>query len=74
VRTLIKALKDGDVVWYAPDQSFPQEGRGDGQAVRHPGRHQHRDLAHRRHDRRAGLPYFFERLPTAATAAPSSRR
>ena len=26
VRTLIKALKDGDVVWYAPDQSFRKKG------------------------------------------------
>ncbi|MCB1624852.1 MAG: LpxL/LpxP family Kdo(2)-lipid IV(A) lauroyl/palmitoleoyl acyltransferase, partial [Pseudomonadales bacterium] len=26
VRTLIKALKDGEVVWYAPDQSYRKKG------------------------------------------------
>ena len=26
VRTLVKALKEGDVVWYAPDQSFRKKG------------------------------------------------
>lgn len=63
VRTLIKALKDGEVVWYAPDQSFRKKGA---QMVRLFGIPAATNTAT---SRIAGmthavvLPYFFERLP-----------
>ena len=63
VRTLIKALKDGDVVWYAPDQSFRKKGA---QMVKLFGIPAATNTAT---SRIAGmtnalvLPYFFERLP-----------
>jgi KDO2-lipid IV(A) lauroyltransferase len=63
VRTLIKALKDGDIVWYAPDQSFRKKGA---QMVTFFGIPAATNTAT---SRIAGmtnalvLPYFFERLP-----------
>jgi Kdo2-lipid IVA lauroyltransferase/acyltransferase len=63
VRTLVKALKDGDVVWYAPDQSFRKKGA---QMVKLFGIPAATNVAT---SRIAGmtnalvLPYFFERLP-----------
>ena len=63
VRTLIKALKDGDVVWYAPDQSFRKKGA---QMVPLFGIPAATNTAT---SRIAGMtnalvmPYFFERLP-----------
>ncbi len=63
VRTLVKALKDGDVVWYAPDQSFRKKGA---QMVKLFGIPAATNTAT---SRIAGmtnalvLPYFFERLP-----------
>lgn len=63
VRTLIKALKDGDVVWYAPDQSFRKKGA---QMVTLFGIAAATNTAT---SRIAGMtnamvmPYFFERLP-----------
>jgi KDO2-lipid IV(A) lauroyltransferase len=63
VRTLIKALKDGDVVWYAPDQSFRKKGA---QMVKLFGIPAATNTAT---SRIAGMtnalvmPYFFERLP-----------
>jgi KDO2-lipid IV(A) lauroyltransferase len=63
VRTLIKALKDGDVVWYAPDQSFRKKGA---QMVRLFGIPAATNTATSRIAGITGalvLPYFFERLP-----------
>ncbi len=63
VRTLIKALRDGEVVWYAPDQSFRNKGA---QMVPLFGIPAATNVAT---SRIAGmtkalvLPYFFERLP-----------
>jgi len=63
VRTLIKALKDLDVVWYAPDQSFRKKGA---QMVPLFGIPAATNTAT---SRIAGMtnamvmPYFFERLP-----------
>jgi KDO2-lipid IV(A) lauroyltransferase len=63
VRTLVKALKEGDVVWYAPDQSFRKKGA---QMVPFFGIPAATNTAT---SRIAGmthalvLPYFFERLP-----------
>jgi Kdo2-lipid IVA lauroyltransferase/acyltransferase len=63
VRTLVKALKEGDVVWYAPDQSFRKKGA---QMVKLFGIEAATNTAT---SRIAGmthalvLPYFFERLP-----------
>ena len=63
VRALIKALKGGEVVWYAPDQSFRKKGA---EMVRLFGIPAATNTAT---SRIAGmtdalvLPYFFERLP-----------
>lgn len=63
VRTLIKALKDGDVVWYAPDQSFRKKGAEMVTLFGIPA------ATNTATSRIAGmtnalvLPYFFERLP-----------
>jgi Kdo2-lipid IVA lauroyltransferase/acyltransferase len=63
VRTLVKALRDGDVVWYAPDQSFRKKGA---QMVTLFGIPAATNTAT---SRIAGMthalvmPYFFERLP-----------
>jgi Kdo2-lipid IVA lauroyltransferase/acyltransferase len=63
IRTLIKALKEGEVVWYAPDQSFRKKGA---EMVRLFGIPAATNTAT---SRIAGmtnalvLPYFFERLP-----------
>jgi KDO2-lipid IV(A) lauroyltransferase len=63
VRTLVKALRDGDVVWYAPDQSFRKKGA---EMVTLFGIPAATNVAT---TRIAGmtnalvLPYFFERLP-----------
>src|SRR6185369_12857220 len=65
VRTLVKALRDGDVVWYAPDQSFRKKGA---QMVPLFGIPAATNTAT---SRIAGMthalvmPYFFERLPGA---------
>ncbi len=63
VRTLIKALKDGDVVWYAPDQSFRKKGA---EMVTMFGIPAATNVATSRIARMTNarvLPYFFERLP-----------
>jgi KDO2-lipid IV(A) lauroyltransferase len=63
VRTLVKALKDGDVVWYAPDQSFRKKGA---QMVKLFGIPAATNTATSRiagMTRALVLPYFFERLP-----------
>jgi len=63
VRTLIKALKDGDVVWYAPDQSFRKKGA---EMVTLFGIPAATNTATSRIARMTDalvLPYFFERLP-----------
>ena len=63
VRTLIKALKDGDVVWYAPDQSFRKKGA---EMVKLFGIPAATNIATSRIARMTDalvLPYFFERLP-----------
>jgi len=63
VRTLIKALKDGDVVWYAPDQSFRKKGA---EMVKLFGIPAATNTATSRIARMTDaqvLPYFFERLP-----------
>ncbi|HTU66852.1 MAG TPA: LpxL/LpxP family Kdo(2)-lipid IV(A) lauroyl/palmitoleoyl acyltransferase [Steroidobacteraceae bacterium] len=63
VRTLVKALKDGDVVWYAPDQSFRKKGA---QMVTLFGIPAATNTATSRIAQMTGalvLPYFFERLP-----------
>jgi len=63
VRTLIKALKDGDVVWYAPDQSFRKKGA---QMVKLFGIPAATNTATSRivgMTNALVLPYFFERLP-----------
>lgn len=63
IRTLIKALKEGEAVWYAPDQSFRKKGA---EMVRLFGIPAATNTAT---SRIAGmtnavvLPYFFERLP-----------
>jgi KDO2-lipid IV(A) lauroyltransferase len=66
VRTLIKALKDGEVVWYAPDQSFRKKGA---EMVKLFGIPAATNTATSRIARMPGalvLPYFFERLPGGA--------
>jgi Kdo2-lipid IVA lauroyltransferase/acyltransferase len=63
VRTLIKALKDGEVVWYAPDQSFRKKGA---EMVKLFGIPAATNTATSRiagMTRALVLPYFFERLP-----------
>jgi Kdo2-lipid IVA lauroyltransferase/acyltransferase len=63
VRTLVKALKEGDVVWYAPDQSFRKKGA---QMVTLFGIPAATNTATSRiagMTRALVLPYFFERLP-----------
>jgi len=63
VRTLVKALKDGDVVWYAPDQSFRKKGA---EMVKLFGIPAATNTATSRIARMTDalvLPYFFERLP-----------
>jgi KDO2-lipid IV(A) lauroyltransferase len=62
-RTLIRALKDGEVVWYAPDQSFRKKGA---EMVKLFGIPAATNTATSRITRMTGalvLPYFFERLP-----------
>ena len=83
VRTLIKALKDGDVVWYAPDQSFRKKGA---EMVKLFGIPAATNVATSRiagMTRALVLPYFFERLPgggyqgdhpSAARELPHGRR
>jgi KDO2-lipid IV(A) lauroyltransferase len=62
VRTLIKALKDGDVVWYAPDQSYRKKSAEMVKLFGIPA------ATNTATSRIAGithalvLPYFFERL------------
>jgi len=63
VRTLIKALKERDVVWYAPDQSFRKKGA---QMVTLFGIPAATNTATSRIASMTNarvLPYFFERLP-----------
>jgi KDO2-lipid IV(A) lauroyltransferase len=63
VRTLVKALKEGDIVWYAPDQSFRKKGA---EMVRLFGIPAASNTATSRIARMTDalvLPYFFERLP-----------
>ena len=66
VRTLIKALKGGEVVWYAPDQSFRKKGA---EMVRLFGIPAATNTATSRIADMTNalvLPYFFERLPGGA--------
>jgi KDO2-lipid IV(A) lauroyltransferase len=66
VRTLIKALKDGDVVWYAPDQSFRKKGA---EMVTLFGIPAATNTATSRIAKMTDalvLPYFLERLPGGA--------
>ncbi|HET9862769.1 MAG TPA: LpxL/LpxP family Kdo(2)-lipid IV(A) lauroyl/palmitoleoyl acyltransferase [Steroidobacteraceae bacterium] len=63
VRTLIKALKEGEVVWYAPDQSFRKKGA---EMVKLFGIPAASNTATSRIVKMTNalvLPYFFERLP-----------
>jgi Kdo2-lipid IVA lauroyltransferase/acyltransferase len=63
VRTLIKALKDGEAVWYAPDQSFRKKGA---EMVKLFGIPAATNTATSRIAAMTNalvLPYFFERLP-----------
>jgi KDO2-lipid IV(A) lauroyltransferase len=63
VRTLIKALKDGETVWYAPDQSFRKKGA---EMIKLFGIPAATNTATSRIARMTNalvLPYFFERLP-----------
>ena len=63
VRTLVKALKEGDVVWYAPDQSFRKKGA---EMVKLFGIPAATNTATSRIAQMTGalvMPYFFERLP-----------
>lgn len=63
VRTLIKALKEGEPVWYAPDQSFRKKGA---EMVRLFGIPAASNTATSRivgMTNALVLPYFFERLP-----------
>ena len=65
-RTLIRALKDGEVVWYAPDQSFRKKGA---EMVKLFGIPAATNTATSRIARMTNslvLPYFFERLPNGA--------
>lgn len=62
-RTLIRALKDAEIVWYAPDQSFRKKGA---EMVTLFGIPAATNTATSRITRMTGalvLPYFFERLP-----------
>lgn len=62
-RTLIRALKDGEAVWYAPDQSFRKKGA---EMVRLFGIPAATNTATSRivgMTNAVVLPYFFERLP-----------
>jgi Kdo2-lipid IVA lauroyltransferase/acyltransferase len=62
-RTLIRALKDSEVVWYAPDQSFRKKGA---EMVKLFGIPAATNTATSRITKMTGalvLPYFFERLP-----------
>jgi KDO2-lipid IV(A) lauroyltransferase len=62
-RTLIRALKEGEVVWYAPDQSFRKKGA---EMVRLFGIPAATNTATSRivgMTNAVVLPYFFERLP-----------
>jgi KDO2-lipid IV(A) lauroyltransferase len=62
-RTLIRALKDAEVVWYAPDQSFRKKGA---EMVKLFGIPAATNTATSRIAKMTNalvLPYFFERLP-----------
>lgn len=63
VRTLIKALKDGDVVWYAPDQSFRKKGAEMVTLFGIPAATNVATSRIARMTQARVLPYFFERLP-----------
>ncbi len=63
IRTLVKALKAGEVVWYAPDQSYRKKGA---EMVPFFGVPAATNTATSRIVTMTGavvLPYFFERLP-----------
>jgi len=65
-RTLIRALKDAEVVWYAPDQSFRKKGA---EMVKLFGIPAATNTATSRIAKMTNslvLPYFFERLPGGA--------
>ena len=63
VRTLIKALRDGDVVWYAPDQSFRKKGAEMVKLFGIPAATNTATSRIARMTEAQVLPYFFERLP-----------
>jgi KDO2-lipid IV(A) lauroyltransferase len=63
VRTLVKALKDGDVVWYAPDQSFRKKGAEMVKLFGIPAATNTATSRIARMTEALVLPYFFERLP-----------
>jgi len=62
-RTLIRALKDGDVVWYAPDQSFRKKGAEMVTLFGIPAATNTATSRIARMTNALVLPYFFERLP-----------
>jgi len=66
VRTLIKALKDGDIVWYAPDQSFRKKGAEMVKLFGIPAATNTATSRIARMTHSQVLPYFFERLPNGA--------
>jgi KDO2-lipid IV(A) lauroyltransferase len=63
VRTLIKALKDGEVVWYAPDQSFRKKGAEMVKLFGIPAATNTATSRIVKMTHALVLPYFFERLP-----------
>ena len=63
VRTLIKALKNGDVVWYAPDQSFRKKGAEMVKLFGIPAATNTATSRIAQMTHALVLPYFFERLP-----------
>ena len=62
-RTLIRALKDAEVVWYAPDQSFRKKGAEMVKLFGIPAATNTATSRIARMTEAQVLPYFFERLP-----------
>ncbi len=62
-RTLIRALKEGDVVWYAPDQSFRKKGAEMVTLFGIPAATNTATSRIAKMTNALVLPYFFERLP-----------
>jgi KDO2-lipid IV(A) lauroyltransferase len=62
-RTLIRALKEGEVVWYAPDQSFRKKGAEMVKLFGIPAATNTATSRIAKMTEALVLPYFFERLP-----------